>query len=155
VAALEALRRRWGHAPGILLATLEGDLYAVADLLDLAERFIFVDAVAGGRPGELRVGVPGGGRALAPSLHQADVGAVMLGLAQLQMVDPFPPWEVWGVTIAPPTELRIGLSPAVEIAVKALVERLNARIAEVVGRQADPGAESGSGEGTLPGGGSP
>jgi Ni,Fe-hydrogenase maturation factor len=153
VAALESLRRRWGPTPGLLLATLEGDLYAVADLLDLAERFIFVDAVAGSRPGELSIGVPVDGRALAPSLHQADVGAVMRGLAMLHMVEHFPPWEVWGVTILPPTELRIGLSPAVEAGVEALVERLDDRIAAVVGRQSESGSEAG--EGTLSGGGSP
>jgi hydrogenase maturation protease len=140
VVVLETLRRRWGDTPGLLLATLEGDIYAVADLLGQAERFLFVDAVAGETPGELSIAQPGAGRALAPSLHQADVGTVMRGLAELGLVEPFPPWEVWGVTVLPPTELRIGLSPAVEAGVEALLERIDAFIATVVGRLAEPGA---------------
>jgi len=38
--------RKWGARDEILLGVLEGDLFAVTEWLDRAERFIFVDAVA-------------------------------------------------------------------------------------------------------------
>ncbi len=107
------------------LETLGGDLYAVADLLAESRRFIFVDAIVREPPGELVVEqrpLPSG--ALSASLHQSDIAAVMRQLAALRLVEPFPDWSLWGVTIGPPTELREGLSPAVERGVVRLCQRL-------------------------------
>ena len=117
--------------PGVFLHTLEGDHFEIADLLDKAERFIFVDAVAGERPGEL-VSMGNTRRAFAPSFHQADIAAVMHSLEALGIVAPFPAWEIWGVTIRPPSELREGLSPHVKQAVAKLCRRLCVVIEETI-----------------------
>ena len=140
---------------------LPGDLLAVADWLDRADRFIFVDAAVGIPPGEWRrlsettaaktrlagpeasskdgptgecpgqsstatfppvTAVPG----FAPSLHQLEIGAVMVRLDALRLVDPFPAWEVWGIGIDLPDTLGEGLSPLVDRAVDGLVRHLAA-----------------------------
>jgi hypothetical protein len=41
-------------------------------------------------------------------------------LENLGMIDPFPSWSLWGVTILPPQELRRGLSEPVATAVGEL-----------------------------------
>jgi hydrogenase maturation protease len=117
------LRERLPEHSDVLLHTLEGDLLEIADHLDRAERFILVDAVAGESPGRIVIGQPAE-RAWAPSFHQTDIATVMRALAAMGVADPFPAWELWGVTIRPPTELGEGLSPQVEAAAEALVERL-------------------------------
>jgi hydrogenase maturation protease len=121
-AGIEAVRRlgpMLQGRPGILLYAIEGDHFEIADLLDRAERFIFVDAVAGERPGE-RVRLTRNPRAFAPSFHQTDIASVMRGLEALRIADPFPSWEIWGITILPPEELGEGLSPEVDRAVDRL-----------------------------------
>jgi hypothetical protein len=40
------------------------------------------------------------------------------------MADPFPDWQVWGITIEPPAELGEGLSPAVAAAAVELERRI-------------------------------
>lgn len=117
------LRERLPDCAEVLLHTLEGDLLEIADWLECAERLVFVDAVAGEEPGHIVVGQPAE-RAYAPSFHQADIGTVMRSLAAMGVADPFPAWEVWGVTIRPPTELREGLSPVVAAAAAELVAKL-------------------------------
>ena len=53
----------------------------------------------------------------------------MAGLEALGMADPFPAWEVWGVTVDPPREVRVGLTPAVAAAVaKAAMDSGVARV---------------------------
>jgi len=123
----ERLRRRWPESDDILVATLPGDLFSVSDLLERTEAFLFVDAIAGETPGEIEV-LDSAQRAFAASLHQTDIGTVMAALRKLEMVDPFPSWQVWGITIETPEELGEGLSP--EIAVAA--DKLEARILEYV-----------------------
>ncbi|MEP0774380.1 MAG: hydrogenase maturation protease [Acidobacteriota bacterium] len=122
-AVVEALRAQLGEPPGVLLERLDGDLFAVAELLPRARRFVFVDAVIGSPPGQV-IRRAAGPAHLAPSLHQADIGAVMTALAALEVVAPFPPWEVWGITISPPQELAEELSPPVGAAVTELVAEL-------------------------------
>lgn len=122
-AVVEALRAQLGEPPGVLLERLDGDLFAVAELLPRARRFVFVDAVIGSPPGQV-IRRAAGPAFLAPSLHQADIGAVMTALAVLEVVAPFPPWEVWGITISPPQELAEELSPPVAAAVEELVAEL-------------------------------
>jgi Ni,Fe-hydrogenase maturation factor len=117
------LERIWNGNPDVFLHTLEGDFCETADLLGRAERFIFIDAFAGDRPGEFVISGETC-RAFTPSFHQADIGAVMRSLEVLGVAKPFPSWEVWGITILPPSELREGLSPEVEKAVDRLCEKL-------------------------------
>ncbi len=126
-AGVEVVRRleaEWSGRREVLLTTLEGDLLAVSELLGLADRFLFVDSVAGERPGELVFGIESG-RAFAPSFHQTDIATAMRQLNTLGMADPFPPWEVWGVVIAPPEEVRECLSPKVEAGVVELARRVS------------------------------
>ena len=133
-AGLEAIRLlepAWLHDERVLLCRLEGDLFAVADLLPLAHEFVFVDAVAGDIPGEAVRGAHLQ-RAFAPSFHQTDIASVMQSLEALGMVDPFPRWELWGVTILPPKELRPGLSPPVEKAVRDLAGALDAHLRQIL-----------------------
>jgi hydrogenase maturation protease len=117
------------ESPGLWLGTLSGDLFAVADLLGSAERFIFVDAVVREPPGQLVIDeAPPSGAAPAPSLHQTSIVEVMRRLEALRLVDPFPRWSLWGVTIRPPTELHEGLSQAVASAAATLCARLSALV---------------------------
>lgn len=127
-AVVEELRARLRDASGVLLERLDGDLFAVADLLPRAQRFIFVDAVIAQPPGTI-VRRAATSPSLAPSLHQADIGAVMTALAALGVVEPFPVWEVWGIAIEAPRELGEGLSPPVAQAAEALAEELAALLA--------------------------
>jgi hydrogenase maturation protease len=125
-AGIEVIRRLKempGIESGVFLHTLEGDHFEIADYLDQADRFIFVDAVEGERPGEL-VSPDGACRAFAPSFHQSDITAVMHCLQALGSCSTFPSWELWGISILPPTELGEGLSLEVEKAVERMVERL-------------------------------
>jgi len=125
------LGEKWGGREEILLGVLEGDLFAVTEWLDRAERFIFVDAVAAEQPGKnviLREYQAG----LSASLHHSDIGAVMATLRTLKMVDEFPSWEVWGITICLPQELGVGLSEPVRWAAQLLVADLDQYLAELV-----------------------
>ncbi len=133
VVVAERLARRRPGSGEVLVATLPGDLFAVSDLLPLAERFLFLDAIAGDIPGEISV-LTTARRAFAPSLHQTDIGAVMEALKRLGLADPYPEWEVWGITIAPPEELGEGLSPEVAAAADELERRILAHVEEVMGR---------------------
>ncbi len=117
------LREKWAACDAVSVEVLEGDLFAVADWLPTAERFIFVDAVAGDTPGESVI-LRHCPRGFASSFHQCDIGAVMQTLQALDLVEPFPEWEIWGITIAPPDELRHGLSEPVRRAALALAEDL-------------------------------
>ena len=129
----ERLLRRWRDTEEVLVAILPGDLFSVSDLLDRTEELLFVDAIAGDRPGEIRV-LTSAQRAFAASLHQTDIGTVMSTLKRLEMADPFPEWEIWGVTIEPPDELGEGLSPVVAEAAEELERRIIAHVEDVVGR---------------------
>jgi len=127
VLIVERLRQRWIETGEVLVAILPGDLFSVSDFLGEAEEFLFIDAIAGDNPGEIRV-LASAQRAFAASLHQTDIGTVMEALRKLEMADPFPAWQVWGITIEPPEKLGEGLSP--EIA--AAADQLEARIIEYV-----------------------
>lgn len=127
----ERLLQRWPDTDRVLVAILPGDLFSVSDLLDRTERLLFVDAIAGDSPGEIRV-LNSAQRAFAASLHQTDIGTVMSTLKRLEMADPFPEWEVWGVTIEPPVELGEGLSPVVAEAADELERRIIRRVEEII-----------------------
>lgn len=131
---VEVVRRLapvWEAEPRVLLHCIEGDHFEIADLLERAERFIFVDAVEGERPGEL-LSMGNARRAFAPSFHQTDMAAVMHSLEAIGIVDSFPAWEIWGVTILPPNQLGEGLSAEVEVAVDRLCQRLGRVVTEAL-----------------------
>jgi len=129
----ERLQMRWEETREVLVAILPGDLFTVSDFLAEAEEFLFIDAIAGDRAGEIRI-LGSAQRAFAASLHQTDIGAVMAALRKLEMVDPFPAWQVWGITIETPEELGEGLSPEIAAAADVLevrvVEYVEALLAE-------------------------
>jgi len=127
----ERLRPRWEDTDEVLVAVLPGDLFSVSDLLDQTEAFLFVDAIAGDDPGEIRV-LGSAQRAFAASLHQTDIGTVMSALKKLEMADPFPEWEVWGITIETPDELGEGLSPAIAEAADVLERRIVEHVEELL-----------------------
>lgn len=132
IEVVRQLRRQWSHHSKVLLTTLEGDMLAVSELLDQADRFIFVDAVAGTDVG-LLVKEGRTPRAWAPSFHQIDINAVMASFKSLELVEPFPEWELWGVVIEPPLELRQGLSPKVKTAGEQLTAEIGTLIAGIIG----------------------
>jgi hydrogenase maturation protease len=131
VEVVSRLRETWGDDPDIMFHTLEGDHFQLADLIGHAERFVFVDAIEGRHPGELVTGVKVR-RAFAPSFHQTDISSVMNALEVFGIADPFPPWEIRGITITPPAEMWEGLSPEVEKGVKRLCSELDRLIADTV-----------------------
>lgn len=126
--ALKRLKERMGVLSGVLFLLLEGDLFEIGEHLHRAERFLFIDAIAGDSPGEIVTGsqLP---RALAPSFHQTDIGAVMGCLRHLDCCAPFPEWEIWGITIDPPATIGYGLSPEVASGVGKMVDLLHERLA--------------------------
>lgn len=123
IVVAERLAERWSDRPEVVVETLPGDLFAVAEMLGTAESFVFVDAIAGDPPGEIRM-LTSAQRAFAASLHQTDIGTVMQSLQALELVSPFPEWQVWGITIDPPEELGEGLSPPVAAAADELERRI-------------------------------
>ncbi len=131
VELIHRLKRIWDGSPAVFLHSLEGDHFEIANLLDRAEKFIFVDAFEGDCPGGLVfAGKPR--RSFAPSFHQTDIASVMGCLETLGVADPFPHWEVWGITIIPPSNIGEGLSPAVDAAVVALSEKFRGIIEEIL-----------------------
>jgi hydrogenase maturation protease len=125
------LREKWSAHPAVALELLEGDLFMVAEWLPMAARFLFVDAVAGETRGQ-NVILRDCPRGFASSFHQSDIGAVMKTLQALDLVQPFPEWEIWGTTILPPGELRFGLSPEVRSAALELAADLDRHLTAIV-----------------------
>jgi hydrogenase maturation protease len=105
----------------IFFYELTGDLLEMAELLHRAERFIFIDALAGDNPGEIKTLHDKANRSFTSSFHQTDISSVMHALNALSLISPFPPWEVWGIVIDPPTEFRKELSPPVSLAIDKLI----------------------------------
>jgi len=123
VEVVRRLEKLVGSEEKVLLRVIEGDHFEVSDFLDRAERFIFVDAVAGEVPGELTHSKDAP-RAFSPSFHQTDISAVMRYLEEIEVAKPFPQWEIQGITILPPEEIGEGLSPEVDKAVETLCGKL-------------------------------
>jgi hydrogenase maturation protease len=123
IVALEKLQARLECRRDLLFYTLVHDLFEMADVLDRAERFIFIDVFLG-EPSGRRERFAQNSPALMPSLHQTDIGAVLRMLEPLGLVDPFPSWEVWGIAVVPPFLLGQDLSGPVTRAVDELVEEL-------------------------------
>ena len=128
---LNATDERWKRDQRVLFELLEGDLFAVEELLPRAERFIFLDAVAGEPPGQIVTGLDCP-RGFSASFHQTDIGSVMRTLKNLQTTAPFPEWEIWGITVNPPRELCTGLSEPVRNAAQALASKLNQHLSSTL-----------------------
>ncbi len=129
VEVIRRLKKVWEDNPSVFLHTLDGDHFEIATLLDRAEKFIFVDAFEGEHPGAL-VFAGSTRRAFSPSFHQTDIASVMSCLEALGVMEPFPSWEVWGITITPPTRIGEGLTSVVEEAVEILSKKLSGVIEE-------------------------
>ena len=56
----------------------------------------------------------------------------MAGLKSMGVIQPFPEWELWGVVIEPPRELREGLSPVVRAGVQALAAKVSTYISQTL-----------------------
>jgi hydrogenase maturation protease len=111
-----------------LFSSLPGDFFAVADLLTYAQHFIFLDAVDGDIPGEIRTLSHHAPRTMPGSFHQSDIGTVMASLRRMKLCSPFPTWEVRGITITPPKKFTQQLSPVIDAAVDRLVDILVSEI---------------------------
>jgi hydrogenase maturation protease len=131
IETVKLLKKRIPPDPRLSFVLLEGDLFEISDYLDTADLILFVDAVAGSPAGRIITGreMP---RAFVPSFHQTDVGAVMGCLKSLDYADPFPEWEVWGITADPPREVSTSLTPLVKQAVLELADSLAVKIKEML-----------------------
>jgi hydrogenase maturation protease len=127
IVALEKLQARLTNRRDLLFHPLLKDLFEMADLIDKACRFIFIDAFPGSPPGR-RVRISNASPSFMPSLHQTDIGAVMRMLEPLRLADPFPSWEVRGIAAEPPFLLGQGLSGPVTQSVDELVDELYAAL---------------------------
>jgi hydrogenase maturation protease len=127
IVALEKLQARLDDRHDLLFHPLVHDLFEMAELIDKAQRFIFIDVFPGSPPGRL-ARFSSASPVFMPSLHQTDIGAVMRMLEPLRLVDPFPSWEVWGIAAEPPFLLGQGLSGPVAHAVNELVEEICATL---------------------------
>jgi Ni,Fe-hydrogenase maturation factor len=121
----------------VIFHKLEGDLLSVSDWLHEAEHFIFLDALAGQSRGEV-VRVSKVPCVHAPSFHQADIGTTMAQLEALELRNPFPKWEIWGITIDPPTSVAMELSPEVKDAALQLQEIVTKRLDDLLGIWKEP-----------------
>ena len=137
ITALEQLKLALCNNTSLVFLTLAGDLYEISDHLHQAHHFLFIDAVTGDEPGHIlrSCRIP---RAYAPSFHQTDIGAVMASLEQLEYIQPFPTWELWGITIDPPYEIRTELSLPVVRAVTDLVEKVTQYVLESLPEAPEP-----------------
>jgi hydrogenase maturation protease len=118
------LRKRLPESHSIKFLELEGDLYQIWDHLPGTDAILFLDAIAGDTPGEIKVGktLP---RAYTPSFHESDLSAVLKSLEMIYDGE-FPKWTLWGVTIDPPRELGEGLSEPVSRGAAEVVKKLEA-----------------------------
>jgi len=132
VSVVRRLREKWGDDGRLLLHVLEGDIFGIGDLLGTVDRVIFVDAVFGDPPGELRR-LGSQIEPMALSLHHGNIGSVMQMLKSVGVADPFPEWEIRGITVASPLWWGEGLSKPVTRAVGTLAEELDQEIREVLG----------------------
>jgi hydrogenase maturation protease len=123
IAVVEKLRKLRPEGTGLFYYLLQRDLFEVADILDRARRFIFVDVFLGTPAGTIAT-IRDQSAALTPSIHQTDIGTAMRMLKNLGLVDPFPVWEIRGIAVEPPFQLGAGLSGPVSRAVEEVVREI-------------------------------
>jgi hydrogenase maturation protease len=127
IVALERLREHFADTAdryNLEFTTLDGDLYAMMEMLSPQRFLIFLDAIAGTQPGDLHRMTDSCTPVTAASHHQLDIATVMQSLQRLNLCNPFPPWEIRGITITPPEWLSTNLSPMVDQAINQLVTLL-------------------------------
>lgn len=113
-----------------LFYTITEDLFVISEYISLAKYFIFLDAYYGKKAGEI-ITFTGDYKIEqrhSLSFHQTDIITVMNILKKLRLCEPFPDWEVWGVTISPPSFLTTTLSKEVDGAVDKLIKLIIERI---------------------------
>jgi hydrogenase maturation protease len=76
IAVVEKLRKLRPEGTGLFYYLLQRDLFEVADILDRARRFIFVDVFLGTPAGTIAT-IRDQSAALTPSIHQTDIGTAM------------------------------------------------------------------------------
>lgn len=123
IAVVNSLMARNENRSDIFFYCLETDLFEMADLLDKADHFIFVDAFFGEPAGSICINSNSEIRQ-QPSLHQTDIGTVMLQLQALKLTDVFPAWDIYGIAVTGPFILGGGLSEDVFAGVLKMVDCL-------------------------------
>jgi hydrogenase maturation protease len=125
---VEHLQKDFHGRKDILFHTLKGDLFEMAELIDRALSFIFIDALAGDNPGEIKLIKDRASPPFAVSFHQTDINSVMHALESISFISPFPPWEVWGIVIDPSVKFGSGISLCVSRAMATLTEQISRTI---------------------------
>lgn len=128
IVIIRRLQTIFGRRKDLFLFELTGDLMEMADLLDRARRFIFVDARIGNNAGAITITDQNSAKAFSPSFHQTDICTVMHSLSALSLIRPFPKWEVWSVEINQPVEFKEELSPLISRAIAPVVDALRIKI---------------------------
>ncbi|MCX7726160.1 MAG: hydrogenase maturation protease [Chitinispirillaceae bacterium] len=130
-AGVEAVKRlekklTFEQKRNLLFYTITEDLFVISEYLPNAKYFIFLDAFYGESPGKIVMFSDTYKKLqrLSLSFHQTDIVTVMQLLKKLKISEYFPHWEVWGVTISPPSFLTTKLSEKVDKAVDKLVNLL-------------------------------
>ena len=134
IMVVRRLKKSFSECLNCLVYELTGDLLEMAELVNRAEKFIFIDAVAGSAPGTITIMRTVDVRSFSASFHQTDIAAVMHSLEALTLASPFPQWELWGIEIEPPTHFRRGLTKSVSLAVNTCVARLTALLPSITAR---------------------
>lgn len=103
--------------------------FALLEPMCRASRIVLVDAAADASlPGTVRRLTPRFSRDYPRSLTAHDIGLKDL-LDAFHLLGEPPPVVLYAVTVRPPTEPAVGLSPAVSAAVPGLAERILAELA--------------------------
>jgi hydrogenase maturation protease len=124
----QRLRNWYNGRQEVFFHDLTGDFFEMIDLVDMAKRFLFIDALAGNTPGEIKMRMKTSAPCLCASFHQTDIGSVMRMAAVLFPRAPVPPWEIWGIVTSPPRIFHQGLSPKVADSAEALAVELKKEI---------------------------
>jgi hydrogenase maturation protease len=128
IKVVRRLKKLHGNRRKIIFHELTGDLLEMADRLDEAHSFIFCDALRGDNPGEILTIRNTTPHSFSASFHQNDIASVMHSLKALNLVTPFPQWEILGICIAAPTYFSKRLTLPVSRAIIKCVGRLTERI---------------------------
>jgi len=131
-ALIRCLRSRQPQREGVLVTTLEGDLFGISEIVERADRILLVDAILAEPAGEvIEDATEFSPEARPVSQHQTDIVTVMRTLEALPLTEPFPPWSVWGVTITGPLRVGQDLNEVVRRGVESLCARLEDLLREL------------------------
>jgi len=133
VVVMRRLRRIFSENSALFFHELSGDLFEMSDRIHEADYFIFCDVIVGESPGKIKRMEDATVGSQTPSFHQTDITAVMRTLRSLDLVTPFPQWELWAISITTPRRFSAALSPRISRAVKECVAVVAQRIQEIAG----------------------